>query len=175
MNWEAIGAIGEIAGAVGVIVTLLYLSVQIRQNTKESRLTAIQAASENSAQFTELLATHPDLGELFWKGLQHPDDLSPEDLRRFMMVLNVFLRREAVAFYLHREGMMPDEFWTPRVNTLKGQLNQPGTRVFMEMSAESLPSEFSEFMMSVISQDPEMNEKIRAIIEGVGTQSRNAG
>lgn len=34
MNWEAIGALGEIAGAVAVIVTLLYLAKQIRQNSK---------------------------------------------------------------------------------------------------------------------------------------------
>jgi len=57
MNWEAIGAIGEIAGAIGVVVTLAYLSVQLRQNTKASRLSAIQAASENSSRFSELLAS----------------------------------------------------------------------------------------------------------------------
>ena len=34
MNWESIGAIGEVLGAIGVIATLLYLSVQIRQNTR---------------------------------------------------------------------------------------------------------------------------------------------
>ena len=34
MNWEAIGAIGEIVGAFGVIVTLIYLALQIKQNSK---------------------------------------------------------------------------------------------------------------------------------------------
>lgn len=34
MNWEAIGAIGEVCGAAGVIVTLVYLSTQIRQNSR---------------------------------------------------------------------------------------------------------------------------------------------
>jgi hypothetical protein len=33
MNWEAIGAVGEGVTAVGVIVTLIYLSYQIKQNT----------------------------------------------------------------------------------------------------------------------------------------------
>ena len=40
MNWDAIGAIGEVVSAVGVIGTLVYLAIQIRANTKESRLTA---------------------------------------------------------------------------------------------------------------------------------------
>ena len=34
MNWEAIGAIAELFGALGVIVTVGYLAVQIRQNSK---------------------------------------------------------------------------------------------------------------------------------------------
>ncbi len=39
MNWEAIGAVGETVGALAVLVTLVYLAMQIRQNTK-----SVQAA-----------------------------------------------------------------------------------------------------------------------------------
>ena len=34
MNWEAIGAVGEIIGAIAVFITLIFLTVQLRQNTK---------------------------------------------------------------------------------------------------------------------------------------------
>ena len=34
MNWEALGAIGEIVGAIAVVLTLGYLAVQMRQNTR---------------------------------------------------------------------------------------------------------------------------------------------
>jgi len=34
MNWEAIGALGEVVGALAVILTLLYLAVQIRHSKK---------------------------------------------------------------------------------------------------------------------------------------------
>ena len=42
MNWEAIGAIGEIIGAAGVIITLLYLASQLRQNTRALGVTSSQ-------------------------------------------------------------------------------------------------------------------------------------
>tara|TARA_B110000858_G_scaffold89247_1_gene103084 strand:- start:5179 stop:5370 length:192 start_codon:yes stop_codon:yes gene_type:complete len=35
MNWDAISAIGEIIGATAVVVSLVYLAVQIRQNTRQ--------------------------------------------------------------------------------------------------------------------------------------------
>lgn len=44
MNWEAIGASGEVVGAIAVILTLLYLAIQIRQNTRavdETRKAAV--------------------------------------------------------------------------------------------------------------------------------------
>ena len=37
MNWEAVGAIGEIVGATGVIATLFYLAIQIRQSTRMAK------------------------------------------------------------------------------------------------------------------------------------------
>ena len=37
INWDAVGAIGEIVGAAAVVITLLYLSVQLRQNTRTAK------------------------------------------------------------------------------------------------------------------------------------------
>ena len=42
MNWEAIGAVGEILGALLVGVTLIYLAVQLRQNTRATRAATLQ-------------------------------------------------------------------------------------------------------------------------------------
>ncbi len=44
MNWDALGAVGEIVGAVAVVATLVYLSIQIRQNTKSERASALDAS-----------------------------------------------------------------------------------------------------------------------------------
>jgi hypothetical protein len=47
MNWDAIGAIAELLGALGVLGSLLYLAVQIRQNTKALRGIAIDAVTSH--------------------------------------------------------------------------------------------------------------------------------
>jgi len=49
MNWDALGAIGEVAGALVVVVTLIYLSRQVRNSLRESRLSAVH---ELSATYT---------------------------------------------------------------------------------------------------------------------------
>ena len=47
MNWDAIGAIAEVGAAVTVIVTLIYLSQQIRHANIESRLSAVHDISSS--------------------------------------------------------------------------------------------------------------------------------
>jgi len=37
MNWEAIGALADLIGGAGVILTLVYLAVQVKQNTQSMR------------------------------------------------------------------------------------------------------------------------------------------
>jgi len=82
LNWEAIGAIGEIVGAAGVVVTLIYLANQIRQNTiqlEQNTLTAKAAAQnasnealrENRKAIFEFL----EMSEIYLRGNQRPQDL----------------------------------------------------------------------------------------------------
>lgn len=61
MNWEAIGAVAELLGALGVILSLLYLAAQIRTNTESSRAQMEQTRLTN---FTDLMVStlpHVDL------------------------------------------------------------------------------------------------------------------
>ena len=75
MNWDAIGAISEAVGALGVIITLAYLAMQIRQNnhTMDQHTSALASAAEIAAsdqsgrQFT-LLAQDSELADIIYRG-----------------------------------------------------------------------------------------------------------
>ena len=53
MNWDAIGAIGELVGAGAVVATLVYLAIQTRLTRK---------AVEESSQYAYQQATHTAVG-----------------------------------------------------------------------------------------------------------------
>ena len=64
MNWEAIGAVGEILGAIGVIATLGYLAAQIRQNTRSSRDAASRASFDTVTRINLMLVENPEVADL---------------------------------------------------------------------------------------------------------------
>ena len=61
MNWEAVGAAGEVLGAFAVVVTLVYLSVQIKQNTLLHREDARYHMLENRLSWLQGLLRNPDI------------------------------------------------------------------------------------------------------------------
>jgi hypothetical protein len=94
MNWEAVGAIGEIVGAIGVIVTLGYLGFQIRQNTaqlEQSERTAIAAAVSASAtnyrENRRHIYTSRDVAAVVMKGMADFDSLDDVDQYRFRLII----------------------------------------------------------------------------------------
>jgi hypothetical protein len=98
MNWEALGAVAESVGAIAVFVSLVYVAVQIRQNTKQfsrsveaNQLAAFERNVESGNRIRELLILHPDLAQLLLCGFKDYKELEGSEKFRFGMLLrNVF-------------------------------------------------------------------------------------
>jgi len=98
MNWEAVGAIADAIGVVAILVSLIYVALQIRQNTREfsrnteaNQLAAFERNIESGNKIRELLILHPDLAELMLRGFQNHHELKAADKFRFGMLLrNIF-------------------------------------------------------------------------------------
>jgi hypothetical protein len=65
MNWDAIGAVGEMIGALAVVVTLVYLALQVRASTKESDANHL---SVSSGQFMDVRSRFMERADVWIKG-----------------------------------------------------------------------------------------------------------
>ena len=102
MNWEAVGAISQIVGAVLVGITLIYLAVQLRQNTSALKSSTFLAISTLMGSTMEVWATHSDLAPLLIKAQAGLDELSPDERARFgFLMMMAFRRVETVVVQRH--------------------------------------------------------------------------
>jgi hypothetical protein len=95
MNWDAIGAIGEIIGALAVFLTLIYLSMQIRQNTRAVQASAVDSAINQVNHIRDAVFTDPEVTSMFRRGNEDPESLSEEDKIRYRLLLHNALLAEA--------------------------------------------------------------------------------
>src|SRR5215471_12958793 len=76
INWEALGAVANVLAAVGVIATLIYLSIQIRQNTKAVRSSSIQNLVQNFSTTAQAAVENEHIIPLLLKGNAGVDALT---------------------------------------------------------------------------------------------------
>ena len=110
MNWEAIGAAGEFIGGTLVFFSLLYLAIQLRQNTRALRAdTHQQWVGMNSAQ-NLLFPQNPEFAKLFVNSSRHPEQLAPDErIQVNGLILNVMITQEAL-YFQYRAGAVDEAF-----------------------------------------------------------------
>ncbi len=82
MNWEALGAIAETIGAIGVIGSLLYLALQIRQGNRDASVQAHQGIGQEYTAHSAIVTSEAH-STAFLKGLNSYTSLEPEERLKF--------------------------------------------------------------------------------------------
>ena len=76
-----LGALGEFVGAALLFISLIYVGLQIKQNTSATRIASTHSAIESSVDFNKLLVNDQKLSDLFWSGMADPTLLKNKEQR----------------------------------------------------------------------------------------------
>jgi len=104
MNWNAIATVAELLSAVGVIASLVYLAIQIRQNTKVARAETTKDLYLASRQAIMDIASNDALAEI-WADIREFD--STDDARRYAFYQS-FFRLYELQFNLASQDLLDD-------------------------------------------------------------------
>ena len=146
MNWEALGAIGEIVGAVAVVVTLGYLAVQIRQNTRSQRSTTIQSMRKMVQELDLLLASAPELNRIWTLGRKDPACLDDEQWGRFSALVLMFYRNFENAYYESQNKAVDERIYRPWATYSLRLSSQPGVVRWWESYRGLMSEEFQHYV-----------------------------
>lgn len=109
LNWQAIGAVAELFGAAAVFLMLIYLALQIRQNTPALQSSASQAVHENFALWYGQTQSDPVVLDISIRGMADYSSLSETERAQFIALFTTFSIHTQNAFYKWREGSLaPD-------------------------------------------------------------------
>ncbi|GAG01696.1 unnamed protein product, partial [marine sediment metagenome] len=111
MSLEDLGNIGEFVAAVAVVVSLIYLAVQIRHNTRSVRASTYQVAVSSISDWSREVSLDSNAPRIFSVGTIDPDQLNEnERLQLYFQFVSLFRNFENL-FYQHRQGMIEDSAW----------------------------------------------------------------
>ena len=133
MNWEAIGAVGEILSAIAVFITLVYLAVQIRQNTRQLRAneTALHrnemnALMQNWSDLRRLEMSDSSLAELLARAKTDFESLNDADRIRWRARFIEILWINHHLWQRVQDGILGPEQWEKGREIILANLRAPG-------------------------------------------------
>jgi hypothetical protein len=155
MNWDAFGAISELVGSIALIVTLVYLAIQLRQNTRATRSVTFQAINDGMSRVTEVFATDPELSRILLRGGPGLEYLSPEERVRFSFALMMVMRRLHAVLAQEQFGMVGADFSEAyERSVLSLLLNSRGEREWWSSAKQAFPKAFVKRIDGILASEP---------------------
>ncbi len=153
MNWEAVGAIGEILGAAGVIGSLVFVGWQLLQNTDALRTATSNSHMEIYSSLSIHIAENREMATLYLSGLTDFSSLDDIDRVRFVAFMSSAFRYYETSFVQHSKGNLDDELWDNIETQLRDMTTAPGVRSWWEMRRHWHSARFRSLVESIIASD----------------------
>ena len=146
MNWEAINAIAQLVSSIGVVASLVYLAVQVRYNTRVTRLAAQDAATTALRDVTRPFAENPEVERLWRIGLEGLKDFSVDEKARFFHMAFQFLKAMETIHFHYIYGVMEEQVWRGWRELYRHYLHAPGLEMYWRARHDLFSERFREFV-----------------------------
>ena len=125
MNWDLVGVFAEVVGALAVVISLVYLAVQTRDNTRVMRSRATWDAQQSFVEVNEVLGDGGFVSDLLYKTLSEPEQLSDKEKYLVQRFYRGWFQRLEAQFALYQSGILDEEVWNLRRGYAKAIFNSP--------------------------------------------------
>lgn len=155
MNWDALGAVGEVVGAVAVVVTLLYVARQIHQANAQTQAQARYSFVEAYGHMNTSISGNKAVASIFRRGIKG-EGLDEDEAIQFFALIGQFLNTWAVLFDLHVDGLLPENQWTMVRKDIITMLSEPGGKEFWEQVGQfGVHQTFADAVNKTLASDEE--------------------
>ena len=149
MSIMELGALGEFVGAFAVLVTLIYLTIQVRQNTKSLRSATYQSVSASVAEVVIRSIENEDLARIGLAGPENLENLDPLERFRADQLLQYMFRTFENFFYQLESGMMEDYIAEGTRNSMAQMFQTPYVNDWFQQRRLIFSGRFAEFLESL--------------------------
>ncbi len=149
---QDLGSLGEFVGALGVVISLIYLAQQMRQNTTSVRAASFNSMTENSLRLLEYAIRDGDFAGFLHRAESNPSTLSPNEMVRWNAYMTAVYRHFGNLVYQYRVGALDRQMWQSYRDTLKQHLSTPSWRAWFEENRAMFSSSLVDLVDRIASE-----------------------
>ena len=154
MTLGELANVGEFLSGIGVIITLIFVGVQLRQNTRAiQRSTAREAGNALVAAVT-VTAESAELSDIIVRALESPESLTVVEKTRFDSWFYCWLHAHEQEHLVSRESVYLDELLAPKRRAIAGNLLTLGGAQWWQERRAWFTDHFQAVVDDIIANPP---------------------
>jgi hypothetical protein len=160
MTLDDLANLGQVIGALAVVISLIYVAYQIRQNTNAVRSATAQAVHEHFSNRYNLVAADAELARIAANGLRDYASLSEQERVRFVATFMSFVSYSQNAFLKWREGLLKPALWLGWEQVMMNLFGAPGGKAFWKERGYLFGEEFRRYIENdLMKREPHPDAK----------------
>lgn len=153
MDLDTLAKLGEFIGGVFVVVSLIYLAYQVRQNTKSLRSDNYSRVLDRMSTLQSRVAADGELNHVFTVGAEDPGRLSRSERVRFSWALYELFGTAEFVYHQSRNHTLPEAVWDRWESTVGWWLSHPGMRAWWRAKPTPFAADFEVLCDGMIRDD----------------------
>ncbi len=153
MDLTQLANLGEFIGGVAVLVTLIYLAAQIRQNTNTTSASADLEAAKLMADWHARVSDNAALADLWDNAASGSRELNESERRRFLWFIAEYFFIAEGLWRQNLRGLLSDDSWRPHTWLLHTLVSNPVVRAWWDARMSPLSLDFREYVETLKPSD----------------------
>ena len=164
MNLETLNAVAQLVAAIGVIASLFYLAVQIRQNTRSQRSVVVDSLTSSLINLVGPQSTDPVLTRAFASATEDWYGAAEADRLRALAVLFPLFKLFENAWFQKRQGTLDAQQWEGWDVYMRMYYHRPGVKSWWQLRRAAFAHGFRDYIEATqpIAEMVPLSEMIRA-------------
>ncbi len=146
MDITTLAAWGEFLGGIAVVVSLVYLAGQIRQNSRLLRTSTASTSSSVMNDNLTLIVQDPEVARMYRDGMTDRSSLSEVDRFRFDALVMMQIGGLQQEYQFAADGVIGPALWESRKRVMRGFLQLPGVKEWWSHRRYNFSEDFGEFL-----------------------------
>ena len=149
MTLSDLASLGSFVSGVAVAITLIFLVMQMRQNTLAVRATASQSFSALYQGISNIVVVDSEMARIWRLGLTNAGELTDDERVRFIAYVSTIFRFMESARLQWRHGQLDDQHWYELETEIKDFSVQPGVKEYWALRRHWHAEEFRSWFESL--------------------------
>ena len=150
----------EILGALGVILSLIFVGIQIRESNRATMSAMASASVDSISAWYVEIGNNDQSSRLFYQYLANPDSLLPEQKFQAVMNLHGLFLIFQNTYYLANEGTLETQIQHTLTEAIAGVKEQPGLLLFWKQRRSIFMEGFQDYVDSILTSDRKVSEGV---------------